>query len=184
MGLNHLIEVLTGADTEKIRRWGHDRLTTYGIGGELSRTQWAAVGRELMRLGYVTVAEGEFATLELTEEGMAVLRARTPITLTKPMDLPKSRRVTTRREGDVACDEILFARLRALRKELADERRVPAYIIFGDTTLRAMARHYPDTPDRMEGIPGMGEKKRAEFAEAFADEIADYLKTNSRMAFD
>ncbi len=184
VGLNHLIEVLTGADTEKIRRWGHDRLTTYGIGGELSRSQWASVGRELMRLGYVTVAEGEFATLELTEEGMAVLRARTPITLTKPMDLPKSRRVTTRREGDVACDEILFARLRALRKELADERRVPAYIIFGDTTLRAMARHYPDTPDRMEGIPGMGEKKRAEFAEVFADEIADYLKTNSRMAFD
>ncbi len=184
VGLNHLIEVLTGADTEKIRRWGHDRLTTYGIGGELSRSQWASVGRELMRLGYVTVAEGEFATLELTEEGMAVLRARTPITLTKPMDLPKARRAATRREGDVACDEILFARLRALRKELADERRVPAYIIFGDTTLRAMARHYPDTPDRMEGIPGMGEKKRAEFAEAFADEIADYLKTNSRQAFD
>ncbi len=183
VGLNHLIEVLTGADTEKIRRWGHDRLTTYGIGGELSRSQWASVGRELMRLGYVTVAEGEFATLELTEEGMAVLRARTPITLTKPMDLPKARRAATRREGDVACDEILFARLRALRKELADERRVPAYIIFGDTTLRAMARHYPDTPDRMEGIPGMGEKKRAEFAEAFADEIADYLKTNSRQAF-
>ncbi len=184
VGLNHLIEVLTGADTEKIRRWGHDRLTTYGIGGELSRSQWASVGRELMRLGYVTVAEGEFATLELTEEGMAVLRARTPITLTKPMDLPKARRAATRREGDVACDEILFARLRALRKELADERRVPAYIIFGDTTLRAMARHYPDTPDRMEGIPGMGEKKRAEFAEAFADEIADYLKTNSRQALD
>ncbi len=184
VGMNHIIEVLTGADTDKIRRWGHDRLTTYGIGGELSRTQWPQVGRELIRLGYVAVAEGEFATLELTEAGMGVLKARTPITLTKAMDLPKARRATTRREGDIACDEILFERLRALRKTLADERRVPAYIVFGDTTLRAMARHYPESVEQMEGIPGMGEKKRAEFGEAFASEIAAYLQTNSRQAFE
>jgi len=184
VGLNHIVEVLTGAETEKIRRWGHDRLTTYGIGGELSRPQWAAVGRELMRLGYVTVAEGEFATLELTDEGMNVLRSRQPVTLTKPMDLPKARRTPVKREGDIACDEILFARLRALRKELADERRVPAYIVFGDTTLRAMARYYPETLAQMEGIPGLGEKKRAEFGETFAAAIAEYLKTNGRMAFD
>ncbi len=183
VGLNHLIEVLTGADTEKIRRWGHDRLTTYGIGGELSRPQWAAVGRELMRLGYVAVAEGEFATLELTEAGMDVLRTRKPVTLTKPMDLPKARRTAARREGDIACDEILFAKLRTLRKQLADERRVPAYIVFGDNTLRAMARTYPETVDQMEGIPGMGEKKRAEFGEAFAAAVADYLRNNSRLSF-
>ena len=72
----------------------------------------------------------------------------------------------------------------ALRKALADERRVPAYIVFGDNTLRAMARYYPATVGEMEGIPGMGEKKRAEFGEAFAAEIAAYLQTNSRMAFD
>ena len=183
VGLNHLVEVLTGADTDKIRRWGHDRLSTYGIGGELSRPQWAAVGRELMRLGYVAVAEGEYATLELTDEGRQVLRSRAPIQLTKPMDLPQAKRVA-RRTGDIACDEILFARLRALRKELADERRVPAYIVFGDNTLRAMARHYPVTVDEMEGIPGLGEKKRAEFGETFAAEIADYLQTNSKIAFE
>ena len=182
VGMNHIIEVLTGADTDKIRRWGHDRLTTYGIGGELSRPQWSAVGRELMRLGFVTVAEGEYATLQLTEEGMALLRARTPLTLTKPMDLPKSKRVV-RREGDIECDEILFERLRSLRKKLADERKVPAYIVFGDTTLRAMARSYPATPGAMEGIPGLGEKKRAEFGATFAAEIAAYLATNSRQSF-
>ncbi len=182
VGMNHIIEVLTGADTEKVRRWGHDRLTTYGIGAEFSRPQWAAVGRELMRLGYLTVAEGEYATLELTPEGMAILKARTPITLTKPMNLPKAKRAT-RREGDIECDEILFERLRTLRRKLADERKVPAYIVFGDTTLRAMASYYPNTPDAMEGIPGMGEKKRAEFAEVFAAEIAAYLATSSRQAF-
>jgi ATP-dependent DNA helicase RecQ len=84
------------------------------------------------------------------------------------MDLPKAKRVI-RREGDIACDEILFERLRALRKQLADERKVPAYVIFGDATLRQMARDYPDTLSAMEGIFGMGEKKRAEFGEIFAN---------------
>jgi ATP-dependent DNA helicase RecQ len=184
VGLNHIIEVLTGADTDKIRRWGHERLTTYGIGAELSRPQWASVGRELMRLGYVGVADGEFATLELTEAGMNILRSRQPVTLTKSLDVPKSKRASTRREGDIACDEILFERLRTLRKQLADDRRVPAYVIFGDTTLRAMAHHYPERLDQMEGIPGMGEKKRAEFGAVFAAAIAGYLKTNARMAFN
>ena len=183
VGLNHVIEVLTGAETDKIRRWGHDTLSTYGIGRELSRPQWAAVGRELMRLGFVTVAEGEYATLLLTPEGMALLKARTPVTLTKPMDLPKAKRVV-RREGDIACDEILFERLRTLRKKLADERKVPAYIVFGDTTLRAMARYYPSTLAAMEGIPGLGEKKRAEFGATFAAEITAYLATNSKQAFE
>jgi ATP-dependent DNA helicase RecQ len=185
VGLNHIIEVLTGAETDKVRRWNHDRLTTYGIGKELTRPQWAAVGRELMRLGFVAVAEGEFATLELTEAGRDILRARTPITLTKSMIMPKAKRAGgARREGDIACDEILFERLRTLRRQLADERSVPAYIIFGDTTLRAMARFYPETPERMEGIPGMGERKRAEFGETFAAAIAEYLQSNSRMAFE
>jgi ATP-dependent DNA helicase RecQ len=182
VGMNHITEVLTGADTDKIRRWGHDRLTTYGIGKDLPRPAWAAVGRELMRLGYVGVAEGEFATLELTPEGRAVLVARSPITLTKPMDLPKAKRVA-RREGDIACDEILFERLRALRKQLADERKVPAYVIFGDATLRQMAREYPDRIEAMEGITGVGEKKRAEFGQIFADAIAAFLETNPRITF-
>ncbi|PTY03791.1 DNA helicase RecQ [Opitutaceae bacterium EW11] len=182
VGMNHVIEVLTGADTEKIRRWGHDRLTTYAIGGELSRPQWSAVGRELTRLGYLAVAEGEFATLDLTAEGIEVLRTRQTVTLTKPMDLPKARRVQ-RREGDIECDEILFARLRGLRKKLADERAVPAYIVFGDATLRAMAREYPTTLREMEGIPGLGEKKLAEFGATFASEIAAYLENNARMSF-
>ena len=184
VGLNHVIEVLTGAGTEKIRRWGHDRLTTYGIGAELDRTQWAGVGRELLRLGLLQVATGEFATLELTEAGTETLRQRTPVTLTKPLSLPQARRSAARRAGEIECDEILFARLRALRKRLADERRVPAYIIFGDNTLRAMARHYPTEDAQLEGIPGIGERKRAEFGALFTAEIAAYLANHSRQAFN
>ena len=182
-GANHVIEVLTGADTDKIRRWGHDQISTYGIGKELGRPQWAAVGRELMRLGYLAQSEGEYPTLELTAEGVEVLRSRSPIQLTKPLDLPRARRVV-RREGEIACDEILFDRLRTVRKQLADERKVPAYVIFGDATLRQMAREYPDQEGRMEGIFGMGEKKRAEFGATFAKAIAEFLETNPRMTFN
>ncbi|MBP6865362.1 MAG: DNA helicase RecQ [Candidatus Didemnitutus sp.] len=182
VGLNHLIEVLTGAETEKIQRWNHGQLSTYGIGKELSRPAWAAVGRELMRLGYVAQAEGEYPILELTEEGMNVLRSRAKITLTKPLALPKTKR-TVRREGDIECDEILFARLRELRKKLADERGVPAYIIFGDATLRQMARDYPVRVAELEGITGVGEKKRAEFGETFVHAIAAFLQNNPRVNF-
>ena len=181
-GVNHVIEVLTGAKTDKIRSRGHDKLSTYGIGRELSRPQWAAVARELMRLGYVAQSEGEYPVLELTEDGMNVLRTREEVMLTKPLTTPKAKRVA--RAGEIACDEILFAQLRALRKELADDRKVPAYVIFGDATLRQMARDYPEKEADMVGIFGMGEKKLAEYATTFATEIANYLENNSRMAFN
>jgi ATP-dependent DNA helicase RecQ len=183
-GANHIIEVLTGADTEKIRRWGHDRVTTYGIGGELSRPQWAGVFRELLRLGYVMQSEGQYPTVELTENGVKVLRERTPITLTKAMVVPRAAKVRRRREGEIACDEILFERLRQLRKKIADERSVPAYVVFGDATLRQMAREYPETPDSMHDIFGMGAKKHAEFAETFAEAVRAHLAEHGRQTFN
>ena len=181
-GVNHVIEVLTGANTDKIRSRSHEKLTTYGIGRELARPQWAAVARELMRLGYVAQSEGEYPVLELTEDGMNVLRTRDEIMLTKPLITPKAKRVA--RAGAIACDEILFDRLRTLRKTLADERKVPAYVIFGDATLRQMAHDYPEKEADMIGIFGMGEKKLAEYASTFSNEIANYLENNSRMAFN
>lgn len=183
VGINHVGEVLTGADTDKIRRWDHDRLTTYGIGKDLSRPAWAAIGRDLLRLGLLAQSEGEFPTLQLTVEGLDSLKTRRPITLTKPMEAPKVRKVV-RRQGDIECDEILFNRLRDLRKKLADERKVPAYVIFGDATLRQMSREYPQGDEAMAHIFGMGAKKRAEFSELFAREISTFLQDNSRQTFN
>ena len=111
-----------------------------------------------MRLGYVAVSEGEYATLELTTEGMAVLddaRAGHADETDGRCPRPEARRL---RAGDIACDEILFERLRALRKRLADERGVPAYIIFGDTTLRAMARAYPEARRRWTASPASAKR--------------------------
>ncbi|MFT3870344.1 MAG: DNA helicase RecQ [Nibricoccus sp.] len=183
VGINHVCEVLTGADTDKIRRWDHDKLSTYGIGKDLPRPQWSGIGRELMRLGYLRQTDGEYPTLEVTHEGMEVLRSRQSITLTKLLVTPKVRKIV-RREGDIECDEILFARLRDFRKRLADERKVPAYVIFGDATLRQLAREYPENDDALEGIFGMGEKKRAELGPLFTSFIADFLKTNPKQNFE
>ena len=142
VGLNHVVEVLTGADTEKIRRWEHEKLSTYGIGREHSRPEWAAIARELVRLGFLRQTTEKFSVLELTNEGRAALRERKAITLTKPATAPETKR---HQAGEITCDEALFERLRELRKRLADERDVPAYIVFSDVALRQMAREYPTT---------------------------------------
>src|SRR5207247_7996188 len=86
-GLNHVVDVLRGADTEAIRQRGHNELSTYGIGRELKREAWQAIGRELLRLGLVECAPAGFATWSLTPAGLDALRNRTPITLTKQIEL-------------------------------------------------------------------------------------------------
>ena len=182
VGLNHVIEVLTGAETDKIRRWNHEKLSTYGIGRDLPRPQWAAIGRELLRLGHLEQAGGEFPTLEITDRGLEALRSRTTIRLTKPLLAPRAKRPPAR-AGTIECDEVLFERLRTLRKHLADERGVPAYVIFGDATLRDMARRYPARKEAMRGIFGVGDQKLEQFGAAFAAVVAGHLETYPRIEF-
>jgi ATP-dependent DNA helicase RecQ len=180
VGLNHVVEVLTGADTEKIRKWNHEQLSTYGIGGEHSRPEWAAIGRELIRLGHLRQTSGKFSVLELTHDGLAALKQRRKVTLTKPVTAPEPK---VYRAGEIACDEVLFDRLRRLRKQLADERNVPAYIVFSDVALRQMARDYPASEREFARITGVGEKKLREFGDAFLAEIAAHVENNPRQIF-
>src|SRR5213082_3488765 len=177
-GLNHIVDVLSGADTEPIRQRGHNQLSTYGIGQDLKRGAWQAIGRELLRLGFVTAAPGRFATLELTSAGWAALRERRQITLTTPYNVEEKKR-SKRRFGEIECDEALFEKLRVLRRKLADERDVPAYIIFSDVALREMARAYPTTRAEFGRIPGVGQQKMRDFAETFTAAVRDYLANNS-----
>jgi ATP-dependent DNA helicase RecQ len=180
VGLNHVAEVLTGADTEKVRKFGHQKLSTYGIGREISRPEWAVIGRELIRLGFVKQDAQRFNVLELTSEGRAVLKERAKIQLTKPMKVPEKRAHAI---GDIECDEVLFERLRELRKKLADERGVPSYIIFSDVSLRQMARFYPATNAEFTRISGVGQKKLEEFGQRFMMQIAAYLESNPKQSF-
>jgi ATP-dependent DNA helicase RecQ len=180
VGLNHVVEVLTGADTEKVRKFNHHELSTYGIGKGIGRAEWSAIGRELIRLGFVTQDAERFNVLELTPEGRAVLTQRKPIRLTRPM------KVTERRAhavGEIACDEVLFEQLRALRKKLADERGVPPYIVFSDVSLRQMARVYPANTGEFARISGVGQVKLRDFGAAFMNEIVDFLATHPKQIF-
>ncbi len=180
VGMNHIVEVLTGADTDKIRRWGHEHVSTYGIGQEHSRPEWCSIGRELVRLGYLRQTSEKFSVLELTPEGLEVLRVRKQVTLTKPVSAPEPK---AHRVGEIACDEALFERLRQVRKRLADERGVPPYIVFSDVSLRQMARQYPASEGEFARISGVGEKKLREFGEVFLAEVAGYLDANPRQMF-
>ena len=177
-GLNHIVEVLVGGTNDAIARRGHDQLSTFGIGKDLTREQWQRIGRELLRLGLVEAAPGKFATLSVTDAGMTALRKRTLITLTKPIETP-ARKIRAPRAGEIECDEELFERLRALRRRIADERDVPAYIIFSDATLREMARVCPQNKIEFAQVNGVGQQKLKEFAEPFLAEIGDHLAANT-----
>jgi len=179
-GLNQIVEVLTGADTQGVRKWQHEKLSTYGIGREHTPAEWKGIGRELMRLGFISQAADKLSVLKLTPEGLAVLKQRKPVTLTKPVTVPDTRKHKT---GEISCDETLFEQLRQLRKRLADERGVPPYIVFSDVALRQMARDYPSKPVEFLRISGVGQKKLEEYGEIFLGEIASYLTGNPRQIF-
>jgi ATP-dependent DNA helicase RecQ len=174
-GINQIVEVLTGAETENILKWDHQTVSTYGIGREFSRVEWRNIGRELVRLGYLRQNAEKFNVLQLTEQGQAALKERQPIRLTKAATVTKT---TQPRVGEISCDEALFERLRRLRKRLADERGVPPYIVFSDVSLRQMARTYPSNAAEFAQISGVGEQKLKRFGKIFLSAIAKYQRDN------
>lgn len=181
VGLRYAVEVLTGGDTEKIRRWKHTELSTYGIGKESSREQWMEIGRELMRLRLLKQRSDDgFVVVEITPAGLEALRQRKAVMLAKPVKLEEALKV---RESEHEYDTMLFDRLRVLRKRLADERDVPSFIVFSDVALRQMAREYPSTDAAFMRISGVGQKKLKDFGRMFINEIAGYLRTNPRREF-
>ncbi len=177
VGLNHVVEVLTGADTDRIRKWGHQELSTYAIGKEHSRETWSAIGRELLRLGLLRQDPGQFATLDLSPEGYTALSERKSISLTKPTQAPKP---AAHLPGDLPCDEALFERLRQLRRRLADSLDVPAYMVFSDATLREMARECPDDERALSRVGGVGERKLRQFGADFLEEIKTHRAETRR----
>jgi ATP-dependent DNA helicase RecQ len=181
VGVQHIVEVLSGAETEKVRKWDHHTLSTYNIGGEHSRPEWAAIGRELVRLGLLRQDAERFNTIEITNEGRAALKSRQKIVLTRAITAPNQ--PAKHRAGEIACDEALFDKLRQLRKRLADERAVPPYIIFSDVSLRQIARNYPEDEKAFSRISGVGEKKLREFGALFMAEVAAHLQANARHIF-
>ena len=179
-GAVHLIDVLRGKATDKVTQHGHEQLSTFGIGADVSEAQWRLVLRQLIAMGHVQ-AEGDYGTLALADSAREVLRGEVPVWLRVATD-PKPRvRATRERSGRGAAkppplplDEAAterFQALKAWRAEVAREHNLPAYVVFHDATLAEMAREMPATLDALAGISGVGSKK----LEAYGREILRVL---------
>jgi len=178
LGITHAIDVLLGEDNDKIYRYGHASLSTYGIGKDTDRQTWRHIADELIRQQYIEQDAARYNVVSLTTLGRAALVERGPIQMRAPSArVMKSRGKKTSRaavEVDANFDDDLFRRLRAVRKDLADTRDVPAFVIFSDAVLRAMAREIPRTLAQMRSISGVGDKKLADFGELFLNAIAEH----------
>ncbi|WP_141930679.1 DNA helicase RecQ [Microbacterium sp. SLBN-146] len=174
-GAGHLIDILRGASTDRIRQQGHDKLSTYGLGADLSDQDWRSVIRQLLARG-ILVAQGEYGTLALGEPGADVLRGEAAVPLRRdvlgrgagPARLRKSSAPEQVGEGD----RDLFEALRAWRAGVSRELGVPAYIVFGDATLRALAEKRPTSLADLDGVTGIGAKKREAYGEAVLEVVA------------
>lgn len=172
-GPAHVIEVLIGRKTEKIRQNGHDNISVYAIGKDIAQPQWRSVFRQLLAMGYLQVDVEGHGGVYLTEESRPVLRGEKVVEMRK--DPGESKRATTRRLRDFDTefeneeDRDLWERLRTMRRELATGQNVPPYVIFSDRTLWEMVRFKPRTLEDMMSINGVGVKKLDQYGLAFLD---------------
>lgn len=179
-GAAHIIDVLRGADNEKVRRFHHDQLTTYGIGRDLSVAQWRSVFRQLMVLGLLQVDDEGYGGLHLTEQCREILRGETSLHLRQDIQLTKGATNggsgrTAKPSADIADEDIpLWHALKQCRKRLADEHNVPPYIIFNDATLKEFVLHRPLTDMEMLSINGVGHVKLEHYGEEFIDVIREF----------
>ncbi|HZF81012.1 MAG TPA: RecQ family ATP-dependent DNA helicase, partial [Rubrivivax sp.] len=183
-GAGHLIDVLRGKVSDKVKQYGHQELSTFGIGADLSEVRWRAVLRQLIALGHLRT-EGDYNTLELTASARDVLKGAITLMLRNGNDVPargqarstRSPRGTTARDKPppLPLDDAALARfaaLKAWRAEVAREHNLPAYVVFHDATLAEMARARPDTMDALGVVSGVGAKK----LEAYGPDLLRVLK--------
>jgi ATP-dependent DNA helicase RecQ len=183
-GAMHLIDVLVGRMTERVKQFGHDKLTVFGIGRELNEKQWRAALRQLVAMGYLWSDSEAFGALKLTDSARGVLKGETEVMLREAAAGSRIRASRTKsRRGDLAPvsagpseagDPHLRGALRAWRSEVARKRGVPAYVVLHDSTIDGIAASRPMTPGQLRDIPGIGDKK----LEHYGDELIALVKAN------
>jgi ATP-dependent DNA helicase RecQ len=183
MGLNHSVDVLRGSENMKVMAKGHQRLSTHGIGRDQPSEYWQALGKQLIQRGLLKLSDDGYGTVELTAEAGLALRERQTIRMKPPQARVPVADRSRAKAGSIECDEGLFDLLRKLRKDLADARGVPPYVIFGDVALRQMARRYPRDEAAFLRIPGVGQRKLKEFGAAFIEVIDEWLLENEPREF-
>jgi ATP-dependent DNA helicase RecQ len=174
-GTGHIIDILRGKVTDKVTQRGHESLSTFGIGADLSESEWRAVLRQLIATGAVAVDAQAFNTLKLTDLSRAVLKGKVPVRLrvaTAPVHVSKVRRAKAADTNKVSAvldvdAQQRFAALKVWRAEVAKTHNLPAYVIFHDSTMAAIAQRAPQSLEDLQGISGIGARK----LEAYGEEV-------------
>jgi len=182
-GVNYLIDVLLGKTDERIRRFGHDRISTHGIGKELTAEQWRSVYRQLVAAGLLLVDMEGYGALKLTEQSRPVLRGQRDIRLRRDPDRRPARREKKPVEVGAPTDpeaRTLWERLRERRRAMAQEQKVPPYVIFSDATLREMVLYRPRDLGELGRISGVGVVKLERYGADFLNVLADHESENGR----
>lgn len=175
-GMEHLITVLRGEKNPMTEKHGHADLPTFGVGADVSKADWRSIFRQIYAAGFAAVDVENYSRWVVTEEGWRVLRGQVAVTLRKPGKAANSRETGIEmNEADTA----LFDELKALRRELANERDVPAYVIFADRTLIEMASLAPTDPDGLRGVHGVGEKKIERYGKEFLSRIRQHKQKSA-----
>ncbi|MBF0093183.1 MAG: DNA helicase RecQ [Alphaproteobacteria bacterium] len=179
-GAAHVIDVLLGGDTERIRKFHHQRLSTHGIGKDRTRDEWRSIARQLVAMGLLVVDVEGHGGLRLGSECRAVLRGERSVALRRDTGFARLRKPDRDKSAakgkphalETAEDEALFQALRARRLELARQQGVPPYVIFHDTTLAAIARERPKSIQALSGLPGVGQAKLERYGADFLQVVA------------
>ena len=180
-GAAHIVDVLLGANTERVRRWRHEQLSTYGLMKGTDRKSLTNMLYQLIDDGLLERSTEEFPVLCLNDASREVLRGNRTVRLLQPKAKVKKTRFDEKSWESV--DSGLFETLRNLRREIANQRDVPAYVLFSDATLRDMARVRPGSPGALLAVRGVGERKFADLGERFLEEIKNYCHAN-RLSLD
>ena len=175
-GVGHVVAVLRGADNERIRSLGHNKLSTWGIGSDRSEQEWTSIVRQLIHHGYLVQDIASYSVLKLTESARPLLRGEQSLELARPRIRERTavKKRPAAAAGQGPYDEMLFEELRDLRKRLADKEGVPPYIVFGDATLIQMARSKPADENELLMVTGVGQHKLEKYGSRFLDAITAY----------
>jgi ATP-dependent DNA helicase RecQ len=174
----HVIEVLRGVETDRIKSWHHNSLSVFGIGADRSEQEWRAILRQVIALGLITVDHEQFSSLKLTEAARPVLKGGQKVQLRQYQKPVKAKAPSRTAKGYVEMDlspreQAVFDKLRWWRVETARAHNVPAYVIFVDATLREIAKARPTSLSELRGVSGVGEKKLASYGEEIVNLIGE-----------
>ena len=182
INMTTLIQILRGSHNMFIRENGYDQIKTFGVGRDIKYIEWAEYVFQLLNSGFVDIAYDEGYALKLNDLSRKILKAEMDVLLTEPMELEKKLETVAALPKKQVVADGLFEKLRALRRTLADENNVPAYVVFSDRTLLEMADVRPRDEIEMLGVSGVGEHKMKQYGKQFLDEIRRYIHQEARGA--